>query len=242
MTTETQQNSNNASQTAQQSTDQQSAQTQTGAENQTQQTSSASTTTDLGTDEASSTKTTQSSDTDLGADDTATTTEEQNPFAEFHGLPESGTYEAFQLPDGAEADPQLTESFSGIAKKLGLSQKAAQELVNYKTELDNKTVENWVSHKEELRKQAKADPVIGGANYDAAVQAGRKSIAGFMGNDAQAFRQMLNHYGVGAHPLMIRYMAAVGKAMGETSTVEAGGGSGTTKDVPLHELMYKDSK
>lgn len=224
---------------------QQSTQTenQQSEQSQTQQTNSASSTTDLGTDSTESQKsqtTTASSDTtDLGADDEAET-QKENPFAEYHGLPESGTYEAFQLPDGAEADPELNESFSGLAKELGLSQKAAQKLVDYKAEVDQKTLQNWVNHKENLRTEAKKDPVIGGVNYTPAVEAGKKSITHFMKADAPAFRAMLNHYGVGAHPLMIRYMAAVGKAMGETATIDPGAGSGVTnKDRPLHEILYE---
>lgn len=212
-------------------------------------TQEASASTDLADDSSQET----SEGTDLGTEDTpvelnpdGTPKEKAAEPPAFFGLPENGTYADFTLPDGATADPVLQESFTGLAKELGLNQEGAQKLVDYKSQLDQHQVKLWGNHLNDLKVSAKADPVIGGANYPAAVTAGKAAISKFMSapasaegqpTEAQAFRKMLNDYGVGAHPLMIRFMSRVGAAMGETPAL-GNGGNASVIDKPLHELMY----
>ena len=222
--------------------------TPTTQESSTQENSAS---TDLADDSA-----TTDSGTDLGSEDDPTPelnadgTPKEKPAEKetpaFFGAPAEGTYAAFTLPDGAVADPILQESFTGLANELGLNQEGAQKLVDYKSQLDQHQVKLWGNHLKDLQVNAKADPVIGGANYPAAVTAGKAAISKFMSapasadgqpSEAQAFRKMLNDYGVGAHPLMIRFMSRVGAAMGETPAL-GNGGNASVVDKPLHELMY----
>ena len=178
--------------------------------------------------------------TDLGADPEETnpdgTPKAKEPVKnEYHGFPETGDFE-ITVPDGFQADPALKESFAPIAKELDLSPKGVQKLVDYKAGLDKAAVQRWGDHLVELKTQAKADPEIGGAKYDPAVAAGRGVIGKY---GTPAFRKMLNDYGVGAHPEMIRFMSKVAKATGETPVLDGGAGSGVVNK-PLHELLYKD--
>jgi hypothetical protein len=198
------------------------------------ETTSDSASTDLGSDDEAATA---AAATDLGADDpdTPAEKEEKPEVNEYHGAPE-GDYEDFILPDGAPADDELKAEFIPIVKELGLSQKGAQKLVDMKAKMDGLQLQRWSNHLNELREQAKADPDIGGPKYAAAVASGKGVIAKF---GSPEFRQMLNHYGVGAHPEMIKFMAKVGAAMGETPAVNNGGGTSDTKR-PLHEILYKD--
>ena len=193
-----------------------------------------STQTDLG----SSDKSGETSDTtDLGAEDEPSgegKKAEAPAYAEFYGPPETGAYEDFALPDGTVADPDLRSKFEPFAKELGLSQKGAQKLVDFKAEMDKHAMENWRNHLGDLKTKAQADPEIGGAKYEAAVASGRSAVAKF---GTPAFRQMLNQYGVGAHPEMIKFMAKIGQAMGETPTVGEGTAAGGTNK-PLHEKLY----
>ena len=220
--------------------------TQTPSDN-----SSASTaTTDLGSDEtASQSQTSQQSQpatgeisTDLGSDDPGSADEngqkkEETKVSEFFGVPENGEYADFTLPDGAEADPVLKEEFLPVVKELGLNQAGAQKLVDFKAKLDQHAVQNWGNHVKELGVQARKDPEIGGGKYPESLASGKQAISKF---GTPEFRKMLNHYGVGNHPEMIRFLARVGQATGET-TIPPSGGATNVAEKPLHDLMYKDS-
>lgn len=235
-------------------TDQQNSSAQQSSENSSQTPSSSTSPaqTDLGSEEPTSqapaqqqgqTQTNNGIATDLGSDDTDPAAQENGEkkeeakAPEFFGTPENGEYADFLLPDGAQADEALKAEFLPVAKELGLNQAGAQKLVDFKAKLDQHAIQNWGNHVNELKVTAMADPEIGGGNYQPAITAGKQAISRF-GNPE--FRKMLNHYGVGAHPEMIRFLAKVGQATGET-TIPPSGGATTVAEKPLHELMYKDS-
>lgn len=198
-----------------------------------------SSSTDLGGSEQTSPETT-TDETDLGGSgDEGKASEEDAPpapGAEFQGAPEGeASYEPFTMPDGYEADEELTSLVAPIGKELNLNQKGMQKLVDLKPKMDQIALERWKGHLGQLKKDAQADPEIGGAKYAPAVAAGRGVIAKF-GTDG--FRKMLNQYGVGAHPEMIRFLGKIAAATGETSTPSSEGGSGGSVEKPLHELLY----
>lgn len=188
--------------------------------------------TDLGAEEPAG----DATGTDLGAEDEPADAAKPN---EFHGFPETGTYGDFTLPDGMAADPDLAAEFTPIAKELNLSQKGAQRLVELKAKDVQLQLKRWGNHLGELKAQAQKDPVIGGANYKPAVDAGRAVITKF---GTPGFRKMLNDYGVGAHPEMIHFLAKVHSATSESPILPDGGGTGVTAQKPLHEILYKDMK
>lgn len=187
--------------------------------------------TDLGTEEAPVAAT-----TDLGAEDEAAP-EPAPAGAEFHGAPEAtADYEPFVAPDGMTIDEGLAEAFKPIARELNLNQKGAQKLVDLKAKDVQAQTKRWGDHLVELKNIAQADPEIGGAEYPKAVAVAKGAISKY---GTPAFRKMLNDYGVGAHPEMIKFMRKVGLAMGETPVLESGGNAGV-RQLPLHEILYKD--
>lgn len=186
--------------------------------------------------------TSQTSDaTDLGSEEPAPEGDKKEepaptPGAEFQGAPEGETaYEPVQMPDGYEADQALIDLVTPIGKKLNLNQAGMQELANLKPKMDQMAIERWKGHLSDLKKEAQADPEIGGAKYAPAIAAGKAVIAKF-GN--ANFVKMINHYGIGAHPEMIRFMDKIAKATGETPTPSSEGGGMASVEKPLHELMY----
>lgn len=174
--------------------------------------------------------------------------DEKPPVPEFFGAPknEDGTdkdYDAFTLPEGSAANEELQTSFTKLARELGLNQTGAQKLVDYKTQLDQAATKAWGNHLETLRQASRKDPTIGGANYAAAVTAGRAVIKKFGGADGGAeLRSVMKNYGVGDHPAMIRFFAAIGKATLETPTGGGEGSGGSVVEKPLHELFYGDDR
>lgn len=201
--------------------------------------------TDLGTeekkDEDKSGGSPASGTTDLGAEpegeEKAKGDAEKAPWAEFHGAPAPDAEYEITAPDGFEVDDELRSAFTPVARELNLSSKGAQKLVELKAKDIQLQTERWGNHLNELRSQAQADPEIGGAKYNDSVAAGRRVISKF---GTPGLRKLMNDYGVGAHPEMIRFMRKIDAAMGEPSTMQSGDGPGVVTQKPLHEILYKD--
>lgn len=139
------------------------------------------------------------------------------------GAPER--YEAFTLPDGSKMPEESTEVFSEIAKRFGLSQLEAQELMS----LSNKTQADKAS----ADKQADEDEVKGwqaetkkefGDKYAAEYAKANKAYE-IMFEDA-AFRETLNQSGITSHPSFFKALAKIGDTISEDSIVK---GDGKTK-------------
>lgn len=171
--------------------------------------------------------------TDLGAEETPTET----PGAAFQGAPPEGEDYQLVAPDGMAVDEELAAEFRPLARELNLNQAGVQKLVDLKAKDIQNQLKRWGNHLVDLKTTAQADPEIGGAEYPKAVSVAKEAISKF---GTPAFRKMLNDYGVGAHPEMIRFMRKVGLAMGEKPALETGGNAGVTANKPLHEILYKD--
>jgi hypothetical protein len=130
-------------------------------------------------------------------------------------VPEDGKY-SLKMPDGVELDQAMLDQFAPTFKDLGLTTKQAQALADKFIEAQAKTGEtqsqNWAKTVEGWMTQAKADPEIGGAKWDATVKDASGIVKRF-GNEA--LRDYLNASGAGNHPEMIRFMAKVGAMIGE---------------------------
>lgn len=140
-------------------------------------------------------------------------------------------------PDGMPMDEELRAEFSPIARELNLSAKGAQRLVDLKVKDIQLQTRRWGEHLAEAKKEAMADPEIGGANYAPALSRGRALIQKF--GDAE-LRKDLNTYGMGARRSMIRFLNKLAGAVGETPLPSPGGGSGEIQKKPLHDILYKD--
>lgn len=203
-----------------------------------------STPTDLGAEETKNEgkpNGSASAATDLGTEPEGEATPkgdaETPPWAEFHGAPAPEADYEITAPDGFEVDDELRSAFTPVARELNLSSKGAQKLVELKAKDIQLQTERWGNHLNELRSQAQADPEIGGAKYNDSVAAGRRVISKF---GTPGLRKLMNDYGVGAHPEMIRFMRKIDSAMGEPSTMQSGDGPGVVTQKPLHEILYKD--
>lgn len=130
-------------------------------------------------------------------------------------VPEDGKYD-LKMPEGVEVDQAMLDQFAPTFKELGLTTKQAQALADKFIEAQAKhgeaQAQNWAKLTGEWVDQAKADPEIGGAKWDATVKNASGVVKRF-GNDA--FRDYLNASGAGNHPEMIRFMAKVGAMIGE---------------------------
>lgn len=142
------------------------------------------------------------------------------------GAPEA--YADFQFPEGIEPDNQLLEKFGPMAKELGLSQEAAQEVLNLHTEALTKATspehiadavlksqESIIqARSDDWAKALKSDPEIGGVNLDAAQKMANQAIIRFGDN---ALVADLKEHGFLTNPSLIRMLNKVGSSIAEDS-------------------------
>jgi hypothetical protein len=138
------------------------------------------------------------------------------------GAPEA--YTDFTLPEGLELDPEATTAFKEAAKADNLSQGQAQKYVDMASGLVRKTLDGFqaqhVQRIEQWAQQSKADPVVGGREYEANVQVALGAVSKF--GDPE-LKQAFEEYGLGNHPAFVRAFYRIGKAMGETGFVHGQG-------------------
>jgi hypothetical protein len=137
------------------------------------------------------------------------------------GAPES--YD-FKAPEGVEQlDSQLVETFTPLAKELGLNNDQAQKLVDLAPQIQQRMAqqqaEAWGKQLEAWVGEVKADKDIGGNNLPATMASAQKVMQQFGTPELKA---ALEQTGMGNHPELVRLFAKVGKAMGEDSFVAGG--------------------
>lgn len=147
-------------------------------------------------------------------------TEGEQPKAE--GPPEE--YADFSTPEGIELDAAVLGDFRAVARELGLSQEAAQRVVDLGSQLTAKAAEQQASQfeawKQECVQLLAKDPELGGANLtrtQADMARGRDQFG------SPAFVQLLDDFGLSNHPEVVRFLAKVGKEVADDNVVNAGG-------------------
>ncbi|HAR04270.1 MAG TPA: hypothetical protein DCR72_01620 [Pseudomonas sp.] len=122
-----------------------------------------------------------------------------------------------------ELDTEVLDSFKGIAKELGITQEAAQKLIDLQGQLEAKRA---VAQQQQLAEQAqqwadavKADKEIGGENYDKSVATAVKAIEQF---GSPELRNLLSETGIGNHPELVKFCHRIGKALSEDNLVMGG--------------------
>lgn len=133
------------------------------------------------------------------------------------GAPES--YADFDIPETIVVDEQTLEGFKGLAKELNLSQEGAQKLVDLHSQMVESQVGQWDTLRKDWLKEAKADKDIGGNNFEAAKEAGKRAVKEF---GDEGFVELLETFGIGNHPAVIRFAAKVGEALGDDSIITSG--------------------
>lgn len=137
------------------------------------------------------------------------------------GAPES--YE-FKAPEGIVLDDAVIGEFSTVAKELGLTQDAAQTIVEkLAPKIAERTAaqqaEAFANYRAELAKQAKTDKEFGGDKFDANSAVAKKALDAF---GTPELSKLLNESGLGDHPEVIRAFYRAGKAISQDGFVPGG--------------------
>lgn len=148
------------------------------------------------------------------------------------GAPEAYDVEAMKgaLPEGMEFDAEAFEAVEPLIRDLGLNQEQAQKLVvdGYAGQIvpmiAKRTLEKVDSDAATMRanmaRDLKADPVVGGGNYDESVALSAKAIDHYLPDesDRAEFKKFMDESGFGNHPMLMRIIAGAGRALGEADT------------------------
>jgi hypothetical protein len=159
---------------------------------------------------------------ELTAEEKAAAEAQAKKDAETKGAPEE--YTDFKLPDTFKVDAPVMGEFKTLAKELGLTQEAAQKLVDMQAKLQtgNATAftETLQAHVEKTASEwataAKADPEYGGAKFDENVAVAKQALDTFGTPELKA---LLKESRLGNHPEVIRFMFKAGKSISQDGFV-----------------------
>ena len=142
------------------------------------------------------------------------------------GAPEK--YADFKAPEGMELNKEVLGKFAEVAKKLNLSQEAAQAIVDVGGEQAKAIVaeatkgfvkqqaDAWKAQRDKWAEQLTKNKEWGGANEAQTKTLAIKAMQRF---GSPALKEFFNH-GFGDNDELIIAFAKVGKALGEDSVVE----------------------
>ncbi len=150
------------------------------------------------------------------------------------GAPEE--YADFAVPEGVEMDADVLTEFKGIAKELGISQEAAQKLIDLQSSMEAKRADSLqqalADQSQQWMDQVKNDKEFGGENYDSNVALAVKTIEAF---GSPELRTVLNDSGLGNHPELVKFCHRIGKAISDDNLVLGGTQTGRKSD---EEVFY----
>lgn len=147
----------------------------------------------------------------------------------------------FKAPEGMELDAKAVEAFSPVAKELGLTQEAAQKIVDlYAAQVKGQSdaaLKSTMEMRANWRKEVLSSPT---AKDDIAFA--KKGLAKAVADDPEAKELFTGPASwLSDHPAVVRTFARLGRMLGEAVMHEEGAAGGTQK-VSDADLMYPNMK
>jgi hypothetical protein len=138
-----------------------------------------------------------------------------------NGAPDE--YATFELPEGVELQPEITDEFKAFAKDANLPQAKAQAVVDMGVKLmqswTDQAIATFNAERQSWREASQADPEFGGKKLTESLAAAVKARDGF---GTPEFKAVLDKFGLGDHPEVIRFLTKVGKTISEDNFVKPG--------------------
>lgn len=147
-------------------------------------------------------------------------------------------YADFTLPEGYELDKGVADEIAPLFKELGLSQKSAQQLVDFYSKHAIKSAQEaydtsaklWQDTREAWINEVKASPDLGG-KLDQVKATISRALDG-LGDPklATEFRQAMDYTGAGNHPAFIRTFYRMSQKLTEGTAVAGGSPASVRSD------------
>jgi hypothetical protein len=142
-----------------------------------------------------------------------------------------------KIADGSKLSTEEVDKIVAYAKEQGLSQEAAQKLLDSQNEIvskfESERMDEFKQTVDEWKTQAQKDPEYGGAEFTRNVELAKRVVSRY---GSQEFAQALDESGFGNHPELLRVFVRIGQAMGEDRLVTSATGGGSQKT--LEDIFY----
>lgn len=145
----------------------------------------------------------------------------------------------FTAPEGGELNPEVMTKFEGVAKELGLSQEAAQKVVDAMgPQIASAQKAQFEAIKTQWTDSARTDKEFGGDKLDENLAVAKKALDAF---GTPELRTLLNESGLGNHPEIIRAFYRAGQKISAPNFVAASASPGAASSAAA-TLYPKQSK
>jgi len=135
-----------------------------------------------------------------------------------------------KLPENPLISEEILDEIAGFAKKQGLSNEQAQELVTRENTAVQRYINTQISDFEKMSEQwksdAQADKEIGGPNFVKNSEMASRAINEF---GSEEFKDFLEKTGYGNHPEVIRFCSKIGKLISDDTFIRPGQNTSTEK-------------
>ena len=163
----------------------------------------------------------------------------EKPAGEKPAAPVAPEKYEFKAPEGMEFTPSVLDAYSGVAKKAGLSQEVAQELIDTVTPaIAAAQIEQMKATHKEWTDAATVDKEFGGEKLKENLGVARKALDTF---GTPELRTLLDTTGFGNHPEVLRLLFRAGKAISE-DTIVRGSAAVNASPQTLAEKLYGPNK
>lgn len=144
----------------------------------------------------------------------------------------------FDLPPNFNADEGLMQEFKDLAAEHGLSQGAAQSLLNLQVKSNEYLVQQMQAQRQNWVQELRNDHSYGGRNFGETVQDALKTLRAF---DPEAkISNLLEQSGFGDNPDVIRFLADIARAhLKEDKLLTARGGR-AQEGLSLADRLWPD--
>lgn len=142
-------------------------------------------------------------------------------------------YADFTVAEGVEINPEVLADFKGLAKEFGLTQEAAQKLIDMQSRMEGMRAEAahqaLIEQSQAWVKSLREDAEFGGESYDKNVATAVKAVERFASPE---LRSLLNQSGLGNHPELVKLFHRIGNSISEDS-IAFGGTQGVAKEMTI---------
>jgi len=150
------------------------------------------------------------------------------------------TYADFAMPEGMTVDETVLAEATPVFKEFGLNQEQAQKLIDlYAGQAQagsQKQIDDFNQLRGDWLDQSKNDSEYGGDAFDENAKLAQAAVSKY---GTPEFKQLLEDYGIGNHPEMIRFMVRTGATLKEDVPGSAGAQSTEKKD--RVSILYPNS-
>lgn len=145
----------------------------------------------------------------------------------------------FKAPEGSQLNPDVMAKFEGVAKELGLTQEAAQKVVDAMgPQIAAAQTAQFEALKTQWADSARTDKEFGGEKLAENLSVAKKALDAF---GTPELRTLLNDTGLGNHPEIIRAFFKAGQKISAPNFV-AGGASGAAPTSAAATLYPNQAK